>query len=216
MPAGGTGNIFYEMLVNRQPSVFEQACVVDFIDHDGVLYPYTKVRVPYVETIETALGVSLRLVQWQHSLDMLQAAVEQAQPKNIFVGTFLSEQLDIVKRHHPRACTVSITYGQDQLPFLLRKWAHWQTGLVYSNEKHRQHRQGTASEFKQNLIKQGLGASKTFGYSIPVSQNTTADLQCNLEDLYHYPTMKTFLNSLGCVPGPEDWQYYHWYCAHSG
>lgn len=208
MPPGGIGNIFIEMMVRRnRHKKFAETCPLDIISIKGNNYPYTAYTVPYAQKLEQEFKLNFRLIPWHNNINRMRDIAQLHTPYLTWFATFNREVFQQIQTHHKQGIfTVSINYLQSQRNFVIRKWARWQTGLVFTNPVYEKFRKDTdVVEFEQYLLRTG---SEQFGYDIPVSLFAEADVEINIEDLYNRRSIELLLQSLGCNLSTLDWQFY--------
>lgn len=217
MPPGGTGNIFIEMTVRRNNRErFVEPCPLAVKYTDTHSWPYISRCVPYVETIEKSYSVGWRNMSWENHFLVLDRMVESHAPLHTWAASFNLNTFQKIQNYYGSSClTVSINYNENDYDFMRAKWARWQTGLVMSNPTYQKFKNKftDSHEIESYLLEHG---SKEFGYELPRSKITPADIEIPLRDLFDKTQMANILNKFNTQPTPDDWKFYDSYCQVSG
>lgn len=210
--AGGTSNIFIDMLVNRDNnSNFLNTCSLNLIDLNGIKWPRVTEYADYVKDFEEKTSLNFRLIPWyEYSNDLLNLSQNKDSLK-IWIATYEESIFHKTKEVlRDKIFTIAINYNQDQYGFVLDSWAKWQTSLIFYKEKYSNFKEiENPLDLYKNILKNG---SEKYGFVLPKEKNTNADFEINIEDLYHKPTMKTITDNLGCNISKENWDFYDAYC----
>lgn len=211
---GGTANILVELLGRDQYQRFVDPCPMSFVSDGTLSYPYHFMLAQYVAEITSQYGVGFRSTPWHKNLDHLKSLVEKSLPQRIWLATYNNDIFDTVI-NSLNCVSISINYPEQDYDFMRQKWARWMTGVIMTDVRYIDLRKQfvSAVEVEQWLLDHG---SAKFGYNLPRSLYTQADVEINLRDLFEKSSMQKILNRLDCNISKNDWYFYEKYLECSG
>jgi hypothetical protein len=204
------------MAVRRNHNeLFVEPCPLTVGGINDYQWPYIARRVPYVQKIEETYNIGWRSIPWENNSDVLKKVVETHSPLHTWAASFHVNTFHAVKKIFKKNClTISINYAENDFEFMQTKWVRWQIGLIMQNNKYSQFKKRFSSikELEKYLISHG---SAEFGYELPKSKKSMADIEISLPDLFHKSRLEEILNYLNTQPTSDDWDFYKRYCQAS-
>lgn len=153
---------------------FIQPCIPDLLDN-GVSY-FTKDE-DYVVEFSDNDPLNFREVNWKNKVNKLKRFVE-TQNKNVIVGSYKPEQLDIIKKTIPTV-SISIDYTSEQQELVIRDVI--KLSAMHNDDKYKTM---DYKDLKRFVDKEYQNKRTVLEMFIPKTFSVDADYHINIADLF--------------------------------